>query len=860
MSSAVHMQSLRSHIAWAKLDRSGSAALPLSDHGADVASIFKTLIENTLWAARVDGVAGRALTAQDRARLCAFAYLHDLGKANRGFWRRQFEGERIVGHTSETAALFFGAAGRSEPANRLVGMLEDWGADELFAAVMAHHGRPLPVYFNDTTGDAEEAARPYRHLWAAQDDYDPIAELRRLFDLAEARFPLAFAPGDPLPDAPAFVSLVCGLVTLADWLGSDTRLFPVAAPHGEARDALRGPGTDRAIIGRGLAPLETPLVSFGEAFGIDGAPRPMQRAADRLDLGPIALIEAETGSGKTEAALWRWLALRRAGHVDGLYFALPTRSAAVQLHARVQRMLDRVFGPGAVEAVLAVPGYLKSGDAEGQALPDFEVTWSDDEAGHDDRWAAESPRRYLTARVAVGTIDQALMAGLQLRHAHFRAAALARSLLVVDEVHASDSFMAEVLRQVLRNHVALGGHALLLSATLGADARAALLDPAGFPPPPPLAEAEATPYPAMWGSTAGLASIPGSRREKHVSITPAPLIDDIDAIAARAVDAARAGASVLVVRNSVNGAVAVARAVEDIAPELAFRVNGAATLHHSRFATEDRKLLDEAVEAALGRQRSAAGRIITGTQTLEQSLDIDADLLITDLAPMDVLLQRIGRLHRHTRDDRGAFAEARAIILVPAERDLSRYLGRVAERHGLGPLSDGQGVYRDLLQLEATWQVLEANPQISIPADNRRLVEQALHPEVSERLKAGLGTAWINHGNQQDGLAIAERQTARGFALDIGRPFTTLRFPDRDEAISTRLGTRDRLVRFDPPLPGPFGAPISQIKIPDWMAGGIGADAEPAEIQPSGDDLLFRLGERRFRYGRYGLLSDHAMD
>lgn len=850
------MQKLRSHSAWAKLEISGPAALPLADHGADVASVFEALIEKTAWADRAEYTAGRSLSAQDRARLCALAYLHDLGKANRGFWQRQFEGARVVGHTNETVALFYGATARSEPGRKLAAIIDDWGMWELFPAVMAHHGQPLHVYYDDPLGDTEDAARPYKRLWEAGEGYDPIAELGRLFALVQARFPLAFAPGPLVPDAPAFIALVGGLVTLADWLGSDITLFPVTGPHGNARDMVRANGTQRAVAGRGLAPLATPSVAFGEAFGIDGAPRPIQAAADRLDLGPVALIEAETGSGKTEAALWRWLALRRAGAVDGLYFALPTRSAAIQLHGRVQRMLQRVFGEGAVEAALAVPGYLKAGDAEGQALPGFQVTWPDEGGNRDDRWAAESPKRYLTARVAVGTIDQALMAGLQLRHAHFRAAALARSLLVVDEVHASDEFMGEALRHVLRNHVALGGHALLLSATLGADARVRLLDLTGLTLPPPLAEAEATPYPALWGSASSLIAIPGSEHEKHVMVETVPIIDDPDAIAARAVAAARAGATVLVVRNSVKGAIAVARAVETLAPEFAFRVKDVATLHHGRFATEDRKLLDKAVEAALGKGRSAEGRILVGSQTLEQSLDIDADFLITDLAPIDVLLQRIGRLHRHVRGDRGAFDQARAEVLVPADRDLSRYLGRVAERHGLGPIKDGQGVYRNLLHLEATWRVLDENPRVRIPADNRRLVESALHPDVSERLKAELGTAWINHGNQQEGATIAERGLARQSSLDVRATFTSLLFPKQDEAVSTRLGTRDRLVTFDPPLPGPFREAISQIKIPGWMAGGIGVETEPSDIGDDGEGVSFRLGERAFRYGRFGLEAD----
>ena len=121
--------------------------------------------------------------------------------------------------------------------------------------------------------------------------------------------------------------------------------------------------------------------------------------------------------------------------------------------------------------------------------------------------------------------------------------------------------------------------------------------------------------------------------------------------------AAADGAKVLVIRNTVANAQAVFNElVGQAGGEWALTVNGTPTLHHSRFAAEDRKLLDDAVEAVLGKERTPGGRIVIGTQTLEQSLDIDADILITDLCPVDVLLQRIGRLHRHTRDRTGNFA------------------------------------------------------------------------------------------------------------------------------------------------------------------------------------------------------------
>ena len=135
----------------------------------------------------------------------------------------------------------------------------------------------------------------------------------------------------------------------------------------------------------------------------------------------------------------------------------------------------------APEPVLAVPGYLRAGAAEGKRLPRYEVWWDDQHSVADPvirrRWAAESAKRYLAAQIAVGTIDQAMMAALQVRHAHMRAACLARNLLVVDEVHASDQYMRVILEGLLEAHIGVGGYACLMSATLGSVARQRLSAP-----------------------------------------------------------------------------------------------------------------------------------------------------------------------------------------------------------------------------------------------------------------------------------------------------------------------------------------------------------------------------------------------
>lgn len=827
---------------WAKLlrdeDKVAVAALPLVDHCLDVGAVAEIVVR--AWAAPLEAAAGRALGEQDRARLAVLAALHDLGKANRGFQARIDPKGEAVGHTGQVAALLNHSKLKRTPAAvALQAMIDDWDAEQHFAAVMAHHGKPL--------GEFHEAATSLdwgRHndYWWPKADGDPTAAVLPLIEAVRERWPEAWGAGPALPFAPRFVALFAGLVTLADWLGSDTARFPVEGPHGAARAALRADAALAAASARGFLSLDTPPGDFFAAFG--NAPYEFQREAAG-DLGPVALIEAETGSGKTEAALWRWLELRRAGLVDGLFFALPTRSAAVQLHARVDKVLRDVWGVDAPRVVLAVPGYLRAGDVDGQALPGYAVRW-DDGAQGDARWAAERANRFLAARVAVGTIDQALLGTLPVKHALFRSSVLARSLLVVDEVHASDAYMTGLLERLLEHHGAAGGQALLLSATLGSGARARLLGHSRQSP----AEAEAVPYPALSGHGVPPRAAQGATgRDKRVAVEIAPILDDAQAIATRAVDAAREGAAVLVVRNSVAGAVAVAQAVADRAPDLAFAVAGVATVHHGRFAAQDRERLDKAVTAAFGKGRERGGRVLVGTQTLEQSLDIDADLLITDLAPVDVLLQRIGRLHRHAGRERGGFAEARAIVLRPAARDLTPLLkGRAL--HGLGG-AKRLAPYPDLLPVEASLTLLEEMPCIVIPRDNRLLVERALHPDLLDALAERLGVAWQNHRSERSGGAAVDLQAAGQVALDFRRRFTELQPFDGGEAVATRLGARDLLVDLTQPLSGAFGGTIERIAIPAWMAPGVG----DAPVEPI-DARTFAIGSHRFAYDHWGLRRD----
>lgn len=844
---------------WAKLKRDDSGRViawhSLMDHSADVSAVIEALLEQPTINSRLARSAGRnGLDRRTCERLAALAFLHDIGKANRGFQRRIAPNSPLVGHIDQLSWAFKPQSKYAGPLYAILGLerTEPWFSSndtgELWDTLFAHHGRPWSA----------DPANADLHWRIDEEGIDPVANLGPMRVALDRWFGQAFGPGPTLPAAPAFHHAFAGLLMLADWLGSDERFFPFANGAAVNRMADARMMARSALSTVGLAPeagrteVRQRAFTFADLFG-GNPPRSIQRDATQ-PAAQCVVLEAETGSGKTEAALWRFQALFTQGAVDGVYFALPTRVAATQIFARIKRFRDALFPTDDRPAVvLAVPGQVGVDEARGHPLPDFGFEWNDNvsEATRQRRWAAEHPKRFLAAQIVVGTVDQALLAAIATRHAHLRGTALLRHLLVVDEVHASDRYMETLLGNLLRGHIQAGGHALLLSATLGAGMHSRLLGTRC----PSLAAAEGVAYPALSWAANGQAEfqpIQSSGRDKQVRVTTAALIDHPAAVAAMALDAANDGAKVLVIRNTVGAAIATAQALELAAgsANLALlRVAGVVTLHHGRFAAADRRLLDGAVEAALGKDSPPDARIVIGTQTLEQSLDLDADLLITDICPVDVLLQRIGRLHRHTRHRPPGFSDPRTVVLTPKVRDLLPLMKGGRGRHGLGR------VYDDARMIEATWQLITAAPMWSIPTMNRHLVEQASHPEKLVAIEAELRTrdeSWDMVFNKHYGSGIASAQQAGLGLLDRSAPFSAFRIPD-GEQWATRLGAKDLLIELPEAIRGPFGRMLGVIRVPHFLAGDATADDLADVISNGAEGLLVRLGPTTLRYDRFGL-------
>ena len=837
--------------------------LPLAEHCNDVAATFRALTELPIIRHRLERATGTPLVQSHYDRLAVLALLHDIGKANLGFQGKNADPKAPrVGHIREIAPLLGDLGARTAQAICIETLL-NWfqpreSLEGFLIASWSHHGTPIRFDVADRIGT------PSR-WWQARDGLDPFQAIKDLLVLAHDAFPGAFTSDTaPISKSPLLQHRFAGLVMLADWLGSHESFFPISRrkdfnPYDAAKRALWNVGLDTQTY---QDILSSRSLGFAELFGMP--PTPLQAAISELPVGEannhLLILEAATGAGKTEAALARFFSLFEAGEVDGLYFALPTRVAARELYGRVYTYIEHTF-PDSIDrpvVVLAVPGYARVDNISiKKILPDSFAQWVDDanQRKTERCWAAEHPKRFLAATVAVGTIDQALLSALQTRHAHLRSVCLDRSLLVVDEVHASDPYMRRLLKSLVEHHVGLGGHALLLSATLGSRVRAELTGRSL----PHFISACNDPFPSLTDFSGELKEVSkeGSiTKPKTVLLELLPFFWDQELLIPKLIEALRSGARVLVVLNTVARAVAFHRALEvnGTVPKASwFSCNGVICPHHGRFAPSDRELLDLSVSVRFGKGSDPEPLILIGTQTLEQSLDIDADLLVTDLCPMDVLLQRIGRLHRHERQRPDQFKQARCLIFVPEEQDFSNTLGQRGEpnmqfrKGGLG------SVYEDLRVLQLTLNYIAENPIIHLPSENRRLVEEATHPE---RLSTLTGKRWLQHAQTVDGEGLAMHVMAEYALLTrlYDRDFGSFSFQEFGQTKArTRLGLDTLRLPLEREVESPFGLGMREVLIPGHLAPRNIDEETVSVVKTDSEETRLNLAGRSYVYSRFGL-------
>lgn len=451
-------------------------------------------------------------------------------------------------------------------------------------------------------------------------------------------------------------AVLTGAVIVCDWLASNIDLFPFGLEEGDRRAGRAWTALDLPAPwqpARLQEDVGKSVVTRFPALGPD--PRPVQElgveAARATSTPPLLIIESTMGSGKTEAALLAAEILAERFDCGGVFFGLPTMATSDGMFRRVLDWIGNLDDHSATSIYLA---HGKSGlndDFRGLLRPGPMSSVHDD--GVTASRARAQVQSWLTGRkrgvlatMVVGTIGQLLFMALQAKHAALRHLAFAGKVVVVDEVHAADDFMRMFLCRALEWLAAYGVPVVLLSATLPSAQRQELADAyragLGLPSEPLPAD---TSYPLVTTVCREAVTVAGPAEPlPSASLTLRAVDDDLETLAALVDEWVTDGGCVAVIRNTVTRA-------QEAATHLRERFGDDVVLHHSRFIATHRAAREVVLRDELGPAEGMrpARRIVVGTQVLEQSLDIDFDAMVTDLAPVDLVFQRLGRLHRHPR-------------------------------------------------------------------------------------------------------------------------------------------------------------------------------------------------------------------
>jgi CRISPR-associated endonuclease/helicase Cas3 len=719
---------------WAKLGNDTWPVIfhPVVCHLIDVAVVTLNLWESAFRPRFRKWVAGRLGLDEDAcARWLAFwSGAHDIGKVAACFQDRGDQRTNALKERLQAAGFAFhgwdrhhGTIGTAVLAE-LLATSSDWPrveprlATRVAIAVGGHHGL-FPLDWGDVAGLLRSTALPCRWDAARREILRTLARLLRTGERG---------PRLAEPDDQSVFMVLAGLTSVADWIGSNQQFFPPAgspavANNGldldtyyqhassQAQEALRTLGW----LGReGSAATRT----FDDLFAgiLPGEPRPLQRnveaIARQMTSPSLLLIEAPMGEGKTEAAWYMADTWDQAGG-QGVYLALPTMATSNQMFDRVAEFLKANAG----KQNLMLQHGKAALNKQFEKLK-YAARLYDDEyhpsAVVAEEWFAANKKHGLLAPYGVGTIDQALLAVLQTKHVFVRLFGLAGKCVILDEVHAYDAYMTTLMERLLRWLATLGCPVVLLSATLPREKRLQLLRAyAGQHLPEP----DTVPYPRVTTVT-----INGEAEARHIEPDPSRArtirLDWLDEghLVETLRQALANGGCAVVIRNTIGLAQETYLRLRD-----ALQGDGIAIeLFHARFPFGRRMEIENTVLRRFGKTSGPAERdkrVLVATQVVEQSLDLDFDVMVSDVAPVDLVLQRAGRLHRHARGSRPArVSEPRLWLINPSSKD------------GLPDFGASEWVYARYVLLRS-YLVVKAVEGVRLPDDLERFVEQVYGTE-----------------------------------------------------------------------------------------------------------------------------------
>jgi len=753
-------------------ETTGSPAHPLLCHMLDVAFVARRMLEEVVPRCTVARLSDTLQVGLDGALawLPFLVALHDLGKASPGFQMKAPAMRPVllsVGFDLDPPdpCRYHGDIGVLWIAE----VLQSVGFDHvtstrLARAVAAHHGEfPKDAVALEQPG-GREAGR--NAAWSAA-RRDLSAVLARVLLREERNLPATDAVNDH-----GFVVLLAGLTSVADWIGSMAEVFAYEYPLSSLEDYApvaaerAAQGLERAGMG---APFPGSLRSFAELFAGFGFRRPWplhqiaERVAVELSRPALIIVEAPMGEGKTEAALLiAEQSAARNGH-SGLFVGLPTQATANQMLGRVQRFLEQAHPD--------VPANLQLAHGGAAIVERYEklirAVYDPDGAGEvrAERWFLDR-KRTLLASHAVGTIDQALLGVLRTPHGFVRLFGLAGKTVILDEVHAYDTYTSTLLERLVAWLGAMGTTVVLLSATLPSGRRRKLIEAFNGQSEAPTNAAYPRVSVAVGGSTRQYTF--GSLRPR-LAIRIERIGEGLREVARILSGAVREGGCAGWICNTVARAQSAYRALRGLRDDGVLPPDTVLLLLHARLLQGDRTRREVQLEQLLGRNGARPRRAIAiGTQVLEQSLDVDFDLLVTDLAPIDLLLQRAGRLHRHERSRPEHLARPRLAIVAPNGDPLDL------------PLREIAGVYVELV-MRRTLLALESRTQILLPDDIEPLVEEVYTHTDPEQHAAALAKSREEYEREMREEEISARTRTLPRPTFPDDPFGDFGVPLRDD-------------------------------------------------------------------------------
>ncbi len=686
-------------------------------HSLDTAAMAEALLENGIFGTILPDLTawlkkGRSTSACKEIQnlILYLASLHDIGKINPFFtgkhdekgicellhseellkdYRRDMEKFRHEDYTKSVLSRIWKEKERFESVNSRG---KDSTVDNLALVLSLHHqakdgkGKEIP--------DCDA-----KRLWKMQQD-----------KLEEIMFGMFAPPKLELNSKTCnHVSATCmlflGIIVLSDWLASSDAFAYYDLKEGEECQDYYCRVRERAcelVQKSHLSATKLPEgVHFTDVWKTipRNGMRSLQTVTEYImkakEKPLLLLIEAPMGEGKTEAGAYA--AFRMGNHFGkkGFYVALPTAATANQMHERMKRLMDDTF-PGSQVRLLHSLAWLSDEATKGEK----DIHSEDRE--YVQEWT-KPLRRGLLEGYSVGTIDQILMSALHVRYGVIRLLGIQNKVLILDEVHAYDAYMQDILQRMLEWCKELCIPVVMLSATLATETKKKIMAvyQADYK--------EEQDYPAITavfdGGNYQIAPVPEVSKRRIISIHTVPILNNLDAIRDSAVKMVEGGGCMCVLVNTVGRAQKLYQKLKEGAGE-----NLELYLFHARFAEGRKQEIEKQMIKLFGPDKSKRPHraIVVATQVMEQSLDVDFDYMITEIAPIDLILQRLGRMFRHEYTSRPEGCNAPGgIILIPDEGE------------GFGV---NEQVYPSVL-LELSMRYLKAHPQLPCPEAIREAVE-----------------------------------------------------------------------------------------------------------------------------------------